>query len=81
MAMETWNEPLDLASDHEHSWKLTESGYVRTWHTEIQEDGTIKAYYGGSEDWSENGDGGLYLECVDCGAISEDFDTTAIDWQ
>lgn len=51
---------------HEHTWKLAEDGYTRTWSTEILDDGTIVAGYGGSEDWSDDGDGKLYLECSFC---------------
>jgi len=82
------NTLIQLASEankndheHEHEWKLTEDGYTRTWSTEIRDDGTIVAYYGGSEDWSENGNGTMYLQCSSCLAINEDFDYDNIDYQ
>jgi hypothetical protein len=53
-------EPCD------HTWRLTESGYVRTWSTAIDDDGTIVAIYAGSEDWSDDGDGDMYLQCWHC---------------
>jgi hypothetical protein len=62
----------EIELDHEHAWQLTEGGYIRSWHTEIEGD-TIRAYYGGSEDWSENGDGRMYLECLQCG-VERDLD-------
>jgi hypothetical protein len=67
--------------DHEHSWQLTERGYIRSWTTEIDEDGTIRAYYGGSEDWSDDGDGYLYLECLQCGIAKGVNNPEKVDWQ
>ncbi len=65
-------------TDHEHDWQLTEGGYFRSWTTVIDDDGTIHAYYGGADDWSENGDG-CYLECLQCTARRE-VDESEIDW-
>jgi hypothetical protein len=56
-----------VSDEHEHSWQLTEDGYTRQWETTINDDGTIEATYGGAEDWSEEGDGYMYLECLQCG--------------
>jgi hypothetical protein len=44
---------------------LEESGYVRTWRLSI-ENGVVTAHYGGSADWSENGDGEYVLRCYKC---------------
>ena len=53
-----------------HDWVLTERHYVRTWHTEISrnDDGveTVTATYGGTEDFSDDGDGQMVLVCSDC---------------
>ncbi|BCP41457.1 hypothetical protein MINTMi27_15500 [Mycobacterium intracellulare] len=50
-----------------HDWRLTETGYVRTWTTEIDEDShRIIAYYSGSEDFSEGGAGDDHLQCSIC---------------
>lgn len=54
-------------SDHEHTWRLTESGYVRTWSIRIDPaNETIVAYYGGSEDFSDEGAGDEHLQCSLC---------------
>ncbi|QGJ90976.1 hypothetical protein SEA_BIANCATRI92_78 [Mycobacterium phage BiancaTri92] len=51
----------------DHNWQLTETGYVRTWHTELDEESqTIRTYFGGSEDWSESGAGDEHLQCSTC---------------
>ena len=42
---------------------LVETGYTRYWSTRIQEDGTIVAFYNGSDDWSETGAGDDQLYC------------------
>lgn len=62
---------------HEHSWRLTEKGYVRSWSTEILADGTV---YCGSEDFSEDGDGYLYLECLWCG-VQQGVEPDRVDWR
>lgn len=55
------------ADDCEHSWQLTETGYVRTWSTVIDEQSkTIRADYSGSEDFSEGGNGDDHLQCSPC---------------
>lgn len=51
----------------EHDWSLHEDGYGRTWATVVEGD-KITAYFQGSEDWSEDGDGDIYLNCGGCGA-------------
>lgn len=54
-------------SDCEHDWKVEEQGYIRTWHTEIDpQSKVIVAYFNGSEDWSDEGDGILRLVCSTC---------------
>lgn len=54
--------------EHEHEWVLKEYGYVRSWGTTVHTDPLeIIAVYGGTEDFSEYGDGQMILEC-DCGA-------------
>jgi hypothetical protein len=46
---------------------LTETGYVRTWHTVIDEESkTITGYWGGSEDFSDGGVGDDHLACSLC---------------
>lgn len=50
-----------------HTWSLHETGYSRGWHTEIDETTqTIRAYFGGSEDFSEEGAGDDHLVCLTC---------------
>lgn len=54
--------------EHEHTWLLTETGYVRTWTTKIDEEAkTIRTYWGGSEDYGDTGAGDDHLACY-CGA-------------
>ncbi|WP_353707276.1 hypothetical protein ABRQ22_14825 [Cellulosimicrobium sp. ES-005] len=58
----------------EHDWSLHEDGYGRTWATVVEGD-KITAYFQGSEDWSEDGDGDLHLFCGGCMArrdVNED---------
>lgn len=52
------------ACQHEDT-RLVEDGYTRTWGLK-RIDGRLVAYYSGSEDWSEEGDGVLWIECVTC---------------
>lgn len=48
-------------------WVMIETGYVRQWHIDIDEDTkTITAYWGGSEDFSESGAGDECLQCTMC---------------
>lgn len=56
---------------YEHDWVLTEDGYIRTWSTQINDDGSIDATFNGSEDWSDEGDGNTYLGCSMCPARKE----------
>jgi hypothetical protein len=59
---------LDCAHDDE-DLVLTEDGYTRTWSTRIERDASvIEATHTGSDNWTEEGDGQQYLECVECGA-------------
>jgi hypothetical protein len=54
----------------EHDWAMTESGYTRQWSIEIDDDAkVIRAFYGGSEDFSEEGAGDEHLECLGCLAV------------
>lgn len=55
------NEPC------EHEWRLMETGYIRTWLTELDEETkTIIATFTGERDWSQLGDGNDCLECRIC---------------
>jgi hypothetical protein len=72
---------MSVTETHEHAWQLKEDGYSRSWNTEIEEDGRIVAYYGGTEDWSESGDGEMYLECLQCGKTKLVDDESLIDYQ
>lgn len=68
--------------NHEHEWRLTESGYVRTWVTEVDEEAkTIRACYGGSEDFSDEGSGDEHLECLGCGDTKPIPDDWEVDYQ
>ena len=73
--------PCPSGPDGEHDWQLTEEGYVRTWSTAVNhEKKVVRAAYSGTEDWSEDGDGPTYLECLNCTAridVPEDY---TIDW-
>ena len=55
---------------HEHTWRLTEGGYERTWATRIETDDNgvekVATTYEGSSDFSEGGDGKLLLVCSGC---------------
>lgn len=54
-------------SDHEHTWVLTETGYTRSWQIDIDEASeTVVAYFGGTEDFSDQGAGDDHLECSTC---------------
>ena len=58
--------------DHVHHWQLTEAGYLRSWSTVVDETAkTIVASYSGSDDWSEEGSGHPYLECLGCGSTRD----------
>ncbi|AIS73844.1 hypothetical protein SEA_SEMPERFI_81 [Mycobacterium phage SemperFi] len=61
-------DDFKLETDCGHdSWRLIETGYVRTWSIEIDpEDKTIVASYGGSEDFSDEGAGDDHLQCSIC---------------
>jgi hypothetical protein len=68
-------------SQHTHTWQLQEDGYSRTWHTTIDQDTkTVTAHYGGSEDWSDEGDGNMRLVCH-CGETTEVPADWEIDYQ
>ena len=55
------------ARDHEHTWRLTEHGYSRSWYTVISDGGRLAtACYEGVSDWSQEGDGEMLLECSYC---------------
>jgi hypothetical protein len=70
------------ASECQHEWQLSEGGYVRQWHTVMDEETkTVVAYYGSSEDWGEDGDGKMYLECLTCYATTSLPDGWEIDYQ
>ena len=69
----------DWTTDHEHDWQLTETGYSRSWHTEI-EGTTIRAYFNGSEDFSETGAGDDHLECTTCGE-TKSIEGYQVDYQ
>lgn len=78
----TAEEPVVRGGPEAHEWQLTEDGYQRTWNTRVtlDEAGVVTevwATYIGSESWSSEGDGDVYVECVACGArlpIPEDLD-------
>jgi hypothetical protein len=56
-----------MNDDCDHNWRLTETGYVRTWHTEFDDESrTVIAYYNGSEDFSDEGAGDDHLQCSTC---------------
>ncbi|ARQ94639.1 hypothetical protein SEA_JOURNEY13_67 [Mycobacterium phage Journey13] len=64
-----------------HEWQLTETGYTRTWHTEVDpETKTITATYTGSEAFSESGAGDDHLACIWCGA-EQSIEGWEVDWQ
>lgn len=64
-----------------HDWRLTEGGYIRSWETTMDAEETVmKAVYSGSEDFSDDGDGHLYLECRTCAAVRELPDGLVIEW-
>ncbi|QWS68252.1 hypothetical protein SEA_VANLEE_136 [Gordonia phage VanLee] len=50
----------------EHDWQVQEDGYTRAWSTTIDPDTkTIRAAWGGSSDFSSEGNGEL-LRCTTC---------------
>jgi hypothetical protein len=68
-------QPLDTPCGgtyaDEHHWQLQEAGYLRTWGTEVDPaDRTVRAFYSGTEDWSEDGTGEL-LACTNDGCGQE----------
>ncbi|UJD21185.1 hypothetical protein SEA_SORORFAGO_88 [Mycobacterium phage SororFago] len=64
-----------------HDLSLTEEGYVRTWSTEVDpEKKTIRAYWGGSEDFSDEGSG-EYLQCITCGVKQDVPEGWEIDYR
>jgi len=69
----TKENPVVRGGPETHEWQLTEDGYQRTWNTQVTLDEQdaiteVWATYIGSESWSDEGDGDVYLECVACGA-------------
>lgn len=75
-------DPITLVCEHPlEEFSLVEDGYQRQWYTQIDEDEkTIKASYGGSGDYSDEGNGREYLQCGICLSerpIPDDYD---IDW-
>lgn len=72
-------EPNDCL---QHQWRLMETGYVRTWSVDIDpKTKTVTAYYSGSEDFSESGDGNDALECSLCLTTKEIPEGWEIDYQ
>ena len=72
---------MSATREHEHDWRLVEHGYSRSWSTTISADGRlITARYGGSEDWSTEGDGKMSLECSWCPATKPVPDGAEIDY-
>lgn len=72
-------------SDGEHTWELTEAGYIRTWSTVIDTDDDgditrITAAYTGSEDFSDDGDGDMHLSCSMCVARRELPDHPTVEY-
>lgn len=49
-----------------HTWRLQETGYVRTWHIDRRSSEEIVGVYSGTEDFSDDGD--VRLACKSCGA-------------
>lgn len=63
------------------SLRMTEDGYTRTWHTQIdEEEKTIRAAFNGSEDFGAEGDGHEYLQCRVCLARVEVPGDYEIKW-
>lgn len=51
----------------EHDWRLAETGYVRTWRIDFDDEAkTIVAKFAGSDDWSDLGNQDDHLECSMC---------------
>jgi hypothetical protein len=65
----------------EHEWRAAESGYVRTWSIDRHDDGTLTAHYSGASDFSDDGDGDVYLECRTCLTREAIPAGTVMDWQ
>ena len=67
----------------EHTWRLAETGYVRTWNIEMDEESkVITAYQGwGSSNFSEQGNGDDHLECSLCLETKEIPDDWEVDFQ
>lgn len=78
----TPEDPTVRGGPEAHEWTLTEDDYQRTWSTQVTLDDhgvvtDVHATYEGSESWSDDGDGFVYLECTACGArlpIPDDAD-------
>jgi hypothetical protein len=63
-------------------FSLVEDGYQRQWYTEIDEDEkVIHASYHGASDWSDEGDGGEYLQCGICAKTRPVPDDYEINWK
>ncbi|AOT25002.1 hypothetical protein PBI_KALPINE_83 [Mycobacterium phage Kalpine] len=74
---------FELETDCGHnSWRLIETGYIRTWSTEIDpENKTVIAVFTGSEDFSDEGDGDEHLQCSICLDTKPLPEGWEIDWQ
>lgn len=62
-------------------FQLVEDGYQRQWHTKIDDERKVlTGVYGGTSDWTDDGDGHVYLQCGICLATREVPDDYEIDW-
>lgn len=56
-----------VATDCDHTWRLTETGYIRTWQIDfVEKTKTIRAYSAGLEEFGSEGAGDDHLECSTC---------------
>lgn len=80
-----WTKPAIAPPPCDHpleDFSLVEDGYQRQWHAKFDHDAkVVVGVYGGSSDWTDDGDGHVYLQCGTCLAKREVPDDYEIDWQ
>ena len=63
---------------HEHSWQLSESGYVRLWSIDLDE--TTRTIVASDSGVGDEGDG-VKMSCRDCGHTQDLPEDYEVYWQ
>lgn len=79
-------EPAALDSpcvgEQPHDWALAEDGYMRTWRSELDaERQVVVAHYSGASDFTDDGDGEMFLQCRTCVATTDVPEGWEVDYR